>query len=184
MIQSVIKILSIGTLVAHIFLVALALFFIFQLHKNEKFKKYFIILQNQTMLFAFLVSLTAASGSLFFSEIARFEPCSLCWWQRIFLYPQVIILGIAFWKKDYGARFYVISLSLIGAVIAGYQYIITEFILTSPQSICSAAGPSCLTNYFTQFGYITSPLMSFTAFILIIFLAVIWKKDYGFALNN
>lgn len=177
MVTSVIKFFSIGTLLVYIFFAVLTIVIIFKLQTNKKFKKYFVFLRNNALSFAFLVALGAMFGSLFFSEVAHFEPCTLCWWQRVFLYPQVIILGIAFWKKDRQARLYTILLSLIGASIAGYQYIITALAPVSPLGICSATGPSCLTNYFTEFGFITSPFMSFTAFVLIAVLAFVWKTD-------
>jgi disulfide bond formation protein DsbB len=178
MVNLAIKFFSIGTLLVYVFFALLSIFFIFKLQTNKKFEKYYILLQKHALFFAFLVALGAMFGSLFFSEIAHFEPCTLCWWQRVFLYPQVIILGVAFWNKDRQARLYTVPLSLIGACIAGYQYIITALAPVSPLGICSAAGPSCLTNYFTEFGFITSPFMSFTAFVFILVLVFSWKADY------
>jgi disulfide bond formation protein DsbB len=176
-VPKIIWLFSAATLAGHLFIVCLLIIYIFGLHKKEQLKKYFDVLQNKAIFFAFFIALAATLGSLFFSEIANFQPCTLCWWQRVFLYPQVLILAHAFLWRDYNARRSIIPLSLIGAAIAGYQYVITIFAPTSPLGLCSATGPSCLTNYFTEFGYITSPLMSFTAFTLIIILALIWKAD-------
>ena len=177
LVPKIILVLSTATLASHLFIVLLIVVYIFGFNKKEPVKKYFEGFQKNAMLLAFVVALGATAGSLFFSEFADFQPCGLCWWQRVLLYPQGIIFGIAFWRKDYGARFYLISLSLIGAGIAGYQYISTLLAPVSPLGICSTGGPSCLTNYFTEFGYITSPLMSLTAFALIMVLSLIWKTD-------
>ena len=119
---------------------------------------------------AFLVSLGATVGSLFLSEIAQFEPCKLCWFQRIFMYPQVFLLGIALWKKDLGIYTYSIALSAIGAIIAGYHYLLQ--IGVAPALPCSAVGYSadCSQRFILQFGYITIPLMAFSAFLLILLL--------------
>ena len=67
---------------------------------------------------AFVVALLATVGSLYFSEVAHFEPCLLCWYQRIAMYPLVVILGLAAWRDDVGAWIYATALAAIGAVIA------------------------------------------------------------------
>lgn len=130
-------------------------------------------ISRNALLFAFVVALIATSGSLFYSEIAGYEPCKLCWFQRIFMYPQVILLGLALWKKDYGIKLYGIVLSAIGAVIAGYHYLLQLGV--APALPCAAVGYSaaCSQRFVLQFGYITIPMMALTAFLLIIiFLAV------------
>lgn len=125
-------------------------------------------ISKNALLSAFLVALIATSGSLFYSEIAGYEPCKLCWFQRIFMYPQVILLGLALWKKDYGIKFYGIVLSSIGAVIAGYHYLLQLGV--APALPCAAVGYSvaCSQRFVLQFGYITIPMMALTAFLLII----------------
>jgi len=115
---------------------------------------------------AFAVVVMATAGSLFYSEVAGYEPCKLCWFQRIFMYPQVLLLGIALVKKDRSAARYALLLSAIGAVIAGYHYLLQLGV--APALPCSAVGysVSCSQRFVMQFGYITIPMMALTAFAL------------------
>ena len=125
---------------------------------------------------AFLVALTSMLGSLFFSEIAKFQPCILCWYQRIFMYPIPLLLYISMIKNDTSIKPHVIILSTIGAIIAIYHYFIQLF----PESHilpCEAFSPvSCTEGYTFYFGYISIPMMSATAFILIIILLLLAKS--------
>ena len=125
--------------------------------------------------FSFIIVLGAFFGSLFYSEIAGFPPCSLCWYQRIFIYPQIILLGGALIWRDRSIARYVLPLSIIGGIVALYnsylQYGGSTFIScgTDPSAI------NCAQRLVFEFGYITLPLMSLTAFILLILLARIGK---------
>lgn len=131
---------------------------------------------KRAVLFSFVIVLAATLGSLFYSEIAGYEPCKLCWLQRIFIFPQVILLGMALWKKDRGIADYSIALSLGGAIIAGYQYLLQLGLV--PSLPCSAIGDSvsCTQRFVMQFGYITIPLMAFTALSAVCMLMILQKK--------
>lgn len=137
----------------------------------------FIFFAKNALAFSFLVALTATLGSLFYSEVTGYEPCKLCWFQRIFMYPQAIILGLAWLKKDYGIALYGIILSSIGALIAGYHYLLQIGLV--PSINCSAVGysVSCSKRFVMQFGYITIPMMAFTVFLLIIIFMIIIKRS-------
>jgi len=126
--------------------------------------------------FSFVVALVATLGSLFYSEVAGYEPCKLCWFQRIFMYPQVILFGVALWKRDRDISDYALALSGIGAIIAGYHYLLQRGI--TPELPCSAVGysVSCSQVFVMNFGYITIPLMAFTAFALIVMAQTIGKR--------
>jgi len=123
---------------------------------------------NNAFLFAFIVALVAMSGSLFYSEVAGYTPCTLCWYQRILMYPQVILFGVVLWKSERRTADYHIALSALGAFIAGYHYLLQIGIL--PELPCSATGfsVSCAQVFTMNFGYITISMMSLTAFALII----------------
>lgn len=125
-------------------------------------------ISNNALLFSFIVALIATAGSLIFSEVLKFEPCKLCWFQRIFMYPQVVILGLALSKKDKHIADYNILLSVIGAIIAAYHYFLQISATTS--TTCSVIGysTSCSETFAPTFGYITIPLMALTAFLMII----------------
>lgn len=119
----------------------------------------------------FVIPLIAMLGSLFYSEVALYAPCVLCWYQRIFMYPQAIILTIAFWKKDKSFNFYSIVLSVIGSAIALYHYLLQRGVIKELVP-CSAAPQAvdCAAKVHFTFGYISIPMMALSAFLLIIVL--------------
>ncbi len=119
---------------------------------------------------AFVVAALATLGSLFFSEIAHFEPCRLCWYQRIFMYPLVVILGIAAWRRDGTVFRYAAPLAVIGAVIATYHYAL-EWLPWLDTGTCSATVP-CTVIWFRELGFITLPYLALSAFLLI--LTLLW----------
>ncbi|MDP2704997.1 MAG: disulfide bond formation protein B [Patescibacteria group bacterium] len=114
-------------------------------------------------------------GSMFFSSVIGFAPCELCWYQRIFLFPQFFIFAVALWKKDNTAIYYSLALSLVGIVLAFYQ----SYIQWGGLSIlpCTAEGAECSKIFFKEFGYITIPVMSFTTFAYLILLMYIRKRS-------
>jgi len=111
--------------------------------------------------------------SLFYSNVVGFLPCVLCWWQRVFLYPQVVILAIGMWKRT-RVEDYVIGLSVLGGLVALYHAY--EQFWGSPYAPCDATGISCAYRYFTEFGYVTVPTMALTAFGLILVLSILSKR--------
>ncbi len=124
----------------------------------------------------FVVALTATLGSLYFSEVAGFEPCKLCWYQRILMYPQVLLYGLALWKKEKHIVPYGLLLSAVGAVIAGYHYLLQIGVV--PSLVCDAVGysVSCSQRFVMTFGYITIPMMALSAFLVIIALLMTIRK--------
>ncbi len=130
---------------------------------------------SHALVFSFIVATTATLGSLFYSEIAGFTPCKLCWYQRILMYPEAILLGIALFKKEAVVRDYILTLAIPGALIAGYHYLLQ--IGYAPALPCSAVGfsESCSQRFVMTFGYITIPMMAFTAFLMIILFLIIHR---------
>ncbi len=167
--QSIIPFLSFLTLLGNIILVL----YVLDLGYHKMKKKYFArplwnMLKENALSFVVIVTFLATAGSLSFSELLDFEPCKLCWFQRIFMYPQLFMGVFALLKKEKRALVYLLVLSIPGALIAAYHYY-GQMIDTSALP-CSAVGltASCSTKFFTQFGYITIPFMALTAFLLII----------------
>lgn len=117
------------------------------------------------LYFAWLVAVVAMSGSLYFSEVRAFVPCSLCWYQRIFMYPLVFILGIASFRQDKRIVPYVLPLSIIGGLIA-FWHVLEENIPSLSIPVCNVGVP-CTLKYVNYLGFITIPVMSLTAFTLI-----------------
>ncbi|HEY4519442.1 MAG TPA: disulfide bond formation protein B [Candidatus Paceibacterota bacterium] len=116
-----------------------------------------------------VVSLGASLTTLYYSEVLGFTPCVLCWWQRIFLYPQVFLLGFAAHRKDAGMAFYSIVLSGLGLLVALYHHALQMgWVVTAP---CAAEGTvSCAQRLLFEFGYITYPLMAASVFLFLIVL--------------
>lgn len=130
--------------------------------------------RDKGVIFAFVVAMAGTLSSLFYSEIAHFAPCLLCTWQRIFLYPQVILLGAALWYKNKKFHVYSILLSVIGGVIALYN----TYIQFSGSSILPCGiSVSCTKRYFLEFGYITIPTMALTGFLLILLLLIAIRME-------
>jgi len=151
-------------LLSHISFVGGILYFI--AFKNDSKNKVIEFFSRNGLLFAFIVSLVSTLGSLFYSEIVGFDPCKLCWFERIFIYPQTILLGIALVKKDFNIIPYSISLLCIGSIFSIYHNYI--YIMKTTSAFCGTTGVSCIKRYVFEFGYITIPVMSLTAFVLII----------------
>ena len=124
---------------------------------------------------AFWVALLATMGSLYFSEVAEFEPCKLCWYQRIAMYPLVVILGIAAVRRDSGVRIYAIALAAIGALLATY-HVALEWIPALDTGACGT-GPACSVIWFRVFGFISLPSLALVAFLLILTLLSVRSPD-------
>jgi disulfide bond formation protein DsbB len=117
------------------------------------------------LYFAWLIAIVAMVGSLYFSEVRAFVPCSLCWYQRILMYPLVILLGIASFRQDKHIIPYVLTLSIFGGLIAGW-HILEENLPALELPMCSVGVP-CSVKYVNYFGFITIPTMALVAFTLI-----------------
>ncbi|OSX53395.1 disulfide formation protein C [Anoxybacillus ayderensis] len=118
------------------------------------------------LLAAWIVAFIATLGSLYFSEVLKFIPCELCWYQRIFMYPQVFLLGMAFVRKELAIARYTLMLSVIGGTISSYHYLIqkvTFFRNTAP----SCGIVPCTGDYLNWLGFITIPFLALIAFIFI-----------------
>ena len=121
---------------------------------------------------AFLVSLVATGGSLFLSEVMHYIPCNLCWFQRIFMYPLVLLLGRAALRDDRNIAGYALPLSVIGGLFSLYHY--GEQKVPGMASIAPCrVGVPCDKDYLDWFGVITIPLLALIAFAMITVLLVL-----------
>ena len=120
---------------------------------------------------AFTVALLATTGSLYFSEIVGYEPCRLCWYQRIAMYPLVVILAMGLWRRDVNVRWYAIPVALIGAVVSGYHYTL-EWFPSIDISACKVGIP-CTAVWFRELGFVSLPFLALMSFLLIIALLLI-----------
>ncbi len=137
------------------------------------------------LLAAFILSAIGSVLTLFYSEILGFPPCPLCWWQRIFLYPQAVLFGLALLKRDARTRGdergdrtiadYSIALSIFGLGVALYHHALQ--VLPSGSLPCPAEGAvSCAQRFVFEFGYITFPLMAATLFAFFIVLMLFTRQ--------
>ncbi len=114
------------------------------------------------LAFAWVVALVATLGSLYYSEVRLFLPCELCWYQRIFMYPQAVLLAMALWRQDFGVWPYSLALSLVGGSISTLHLLEQRF----PHLFTLACKPPvpCSAEYIPQFPI---PLQALLAFLLI-----------------
>lgn len=134
------------------------------------------VVRHHGLSLAFAVAFASVAGSLVLSEIAHLPPCDLCWYQRVVMYPQVILLGLALLKKNPTVRLQSMIFSSIGAVIAIYhiflQLGIKEIVPCSTRVLAIPCGQV----NFLAFGYVTIPVMALTGFVLLLVLMVLWQS--------
>jgi disulfide bond formation protein DsbB len=114
---------------------------------------------------ALLAAWLATAGSLFMSEVLGWQPCLLCWYQRILMYPLALILPIGIIRRDRGLHLYALPLALLGAPISLYHYLLIKTNLFPPPP-CTVGAP-CTVDYIDWFGFINIPFMALTAFLII-----------------
>jgi len=133
------------------------------------FKKYIVYI-------AWIQSLLALFSSLYFSEIRHFTPCILCWYQRILMFPLVIIIAVGILKRDKKLYEYVLPFSALGLLVSFYQVLLQVGLVSESLAPCSQ-GVSCTTKYVSYFGFVTIPVLSFAAFAIITICMLIMKKN-------
>lgn len=134
-------------------------------------------MNNQLKMYmAWVVSLIATLGSLYFSEIRGFIPCELCWYQRILMYPLVIILGIGTFYRDFSVKRIVLPMAAIGWCISFYHYLVQKVPGFAEIRPCLNGVP-CNAQYINWFGFVTIPFLALTAFTFIILLMIFMKRD-------
>lgn len=149
---------------------------------NKVFRNWLLTLMNERMwIFAsFLVILGSIIGSLIYSNIYLLPICELCWYQRMTLYPQAIILTIALWRREYQTAIYSsLTLSFVGFLISMYHYSLNLQKLFNPAAVfapCDASGISCADIPVLIFGYITIPFMTIVVTLMMMNLLVLAMK--------
>jgi len=109
-----------------------------------------------------LVAAVATAGSLYFSEVAGLVPCELCWYQRILMYPLVVVLGVSALENRVGVWKTALPLSVLGIVVSGYHTVLQLM----PTSQCSLGG-GCGAIQWEGLGIFTIPRLALLAFVLI-----------------
>lgn len=132
-------------------------------------------IKDNILYVAWITAVASMAGSLYFGEVLGLAPCVLCWYQRIAMYPLVLIIGVGIIKKDKNFYYYALPLSIIGGAIAFYQNLLYYGIIAEGLVPCTF-GVSCTTKYIQLFGFIDIPLLSLISFIIITATLLIHKK--------
>lgn len=141
-----------------------------------------MFIRKYGLYFAWVFACIGTLLSLYFSDIKKLEPCHLCWFQRIALFPMAIILGIATFKGFLGISRYVLPVVILGLLLSVYQIAIQEIPGWNPIEICGA-GPNCAEKHFIGLGPITIPMLASFGFLTITVLLILTsiedrKKNY------
>jgi disulfide bond formation protein DsbB len=126
---------------------------------------------------AFVVAAVATGGSLFFSEIAHFVPCELCWFQRICMYPLAITTLLAALANDHRVARYLLPLPVVGAGVSAYHLLVENGVVTQTQACLISAPGGCATKWIDEFGYVTIPTLALTGFVLLAALLLLAATD-------
>lgn len=135
--------------------------------------------QENGLIFIAVVSLVATLGSLYFSEARGFIPCTLCWYQRIFMYPIVLIAGIGLFQRNAQIALTTAIFSIIGGSLSLYHYGIQKLRFLSDSAPSCVIVP-CTGQYINYLGFITIPFLALIAFILIAITSILmlkWQKE-------
>ena len=124
---------------------------------------------------AWIIALVATVGSLFFSEVMQLPPCVLCWYQRIAMYPLVIIIGSGIIMRDSRLKSYALPICLIGLAISIYHNLLYYGILPESITPCTE-GVSCTSRQIEWLGFITIPLLALAAFITLSLCLLFYKS--------
>jgi disulfide bond formation protein DsbB len=122
---------------------------------------------------AFAVAAIATGGSLYFSEIAHYIPCELCWFQRICMYPLSIILLLMALANDHRATRYLLPLPAVGACISVYHLLVENGVVEHSKACQASAPGGCATKWIDVFGRMTIPTITLSAFALILALLLL-----------
>ena len=123
---------------------------------------------------AWIIALLATVGSLFFSEVMNLPPCVLCWYQRIATYPLVLVIGVGIVLRDRRMKYYALPLSLGGLAIAVYHNLLYYGFIPDSITPCTQ-GISCTSVQIEWLGFITIPLLSLAAFIVMTVCLLLYK---------
>jgi disulfide bond formation protein DsbB len=135
------------------------------------------LIRKNVLSIAWIQTLVSILGSLYFSEVLKFVPCTLCWYQRIFMYPLLLILAVGISTKDEKLYNYVFPLSFFGWLVALYHNLVYYgFTKEASVLVCVVESP-CDFRYINWFGFISIPLLSLIAFTVINICMIVYRKQ-------
>lgn len=124
---------------------------------------------------AWFQAIVATSGSLYFSLVLGLVPCTLCWYQRIAMYPLLIIIGVGIFKKINQLKYFVLPLAFVGLIISVYHNLLQFGVIGDSTITCSLEVPCTTVNYL--FGFVTLPSLSLLSFVVIIVCFLLYKEN-------
>ncbi|OGT33140.1 MAG: 2-oxoglutarate dehydrogenase [Gammaproteobacteria bacterium RIFCSPHIGHO2_02_FULL_39_13] len=133
-------------------------------------------IEKYALLICWFIALIAMLSTLFASEVLHWPVCSLCWYQRIAIYPMVLLLGMAAYRNETNIISYVIPFSVIGFLFAVYQYLEQMIPGFAPIDFCTPTVP-CDVTHLKLFGFITIPFLSALACLIIFLLLLVVKRS-------
>jgi disulfide bond formation protein DsbB len=170
-VETVNQIISLGIILIECLVVFLAITFIFFRSRKNPILLFF---KEYGILLVFLTALGSVLTSLFYSNVVGFPPCELCWIQRLFIYPQVLMAGYLLWKPSTKRTQDILRISFIFAVLGSLVSIYHTYIVNGGESSIACANNaaivSCTVRYVYEFGYITIPVMALSAGLFMVVL--------------
>lgn len=133
------------------------------------------MLKKYGLHLAWVVAIIGMISTLYLSTVLEWPVCHLCWYQRLCLYPLVLLLGIACFRQDHRIWIYAIPFSLLGALFSLYQYLQQMIPGFEPIRVCGL-GPDCRFIHLKWAGFITLPFLGLIAFLVITFLLLLSRK--------
>ncbi len=173
--SAIVYALSIATVIGQILAIFLFFTLVFRkkLGNNKHAKKIINLISENYITLIFVVGAMASAGSLSLSEIANFAPCKLCWYQRVFMYPIALISLTSLVFNEGRVKKFVLAFSTVGILISVYHILMQVF----PKAFeCSDEVAKCSAVQFAEFGYITIPVMSFTAFAIVLLISLLGRE--------
>jgi len=167
------KLLALGTIFLQVVILIISVNLLFFRKHNNPF---LVFVKKYTFILGFLSALGAVLLSLFYSNVVGYPPCDLCWIQRIFLYPQLILFGMELYRRDRSIVDFSIVFAVLGAITSIY-HIYVENGGTAGLACAdpSNGGVSCAVRYIYEFGYVTMPIMALTLSVFIIVILLNYK---------
>ncbi|MBU1032914.1 MAG: disulfide bond formation protein B [Patescibacteria group bacterium] len=133
-------------------------------------------LKNLLLPIVFAQALIGTVGSLFVSDVQNLTPCNLCWYQRIALYPIMLIAAIAYLREDKKAHHYVLPFSIVGLLFSSYHNLLYYDLLPKNLQTCSFSGASCTAHYINWLWVFDIPQLSLIAFAVITICMILFAK--------
>lgn len=135
------------------------------------------LIQKNILYIAWITALVASVGSIALTEVFQFLPCSLCWYQRILMYPLIIVIAVGIILKDKKLYAYVLPFTILGMIVALYQHLLQIGAFKELVVPCSTNIP-CTTKYIDWLGgLVTIPLLSFLSFLIIAICMLLYRNS-------